>query len=55
VKDFAPIVLYGNVPNILMVNLTIPVKTLAEVANYVKANREKLNYGSTGNGSSMPK
>ena len=53
VKDFSPIVLYGNVPNILVVNLTIPVKTLAEFTQYVKANPDKLNYGSTGNGSSM--
>ena len=53
VKDFSPIVLYGNVPNILVVNLTIPVKTLAEFTQYAKANPDKLNYGSTGNGSSM--
>jgi tripartite-type tricarboxylate transporter receptor subunit TctC len=53
VKDFSPIVLYGNVPNILVVNLAVPVKTLAEFTQYVKANPDKLNYGSTGNGSSM--
>ena len=53
VKDFAPIVLYGNVPNILVVNPVIPVKTLSEFTQYVKAHPDKLNYGSTGNGSSM--
>ena len=53
VKDFSPIVLYGNVPNILVVNPALPVKTLAEFTQYVKANPDKLNYGSTGNGSSM--
>ena len=53
VKDFSPIVLYGNVPNILVVNPAIPVKTLAEFTQYVKAHPDKLNYGSTGNGSSM--
>ena len=53
VKDFSPIVLYGNVPNILVVNPVIPVKTLAEFTQYVKAHPDKLNYGSTGNGSSM--
>jgi len=52
-KDFAHIVLYGNVPNILVVHPTIPVKTLAEFTEYARANPEKLNYGSTGNGSSM--
>jgi tripartite-type tricarboxylate transporter receptor subunit TctC len=53
VKDFEPIILYGNVPNILVVNPAVPVKTLKEFTDYVKANPNKLNFGSTGNGSSM--
>ena len=53
VKDFEHIILYGNVPNILVVNLSIPVKTLSEFTAYAKANPNKLNFGSTGNGSSM--
>jgi len=53
VKDFEPIILYGNVPNILVVNPVVPVKTLKEFTDYVKANPNKLNFGSTGNGSSM--
>jgi len=53
VKDFEPVILYGNVPNILVVNPVVPVKTLKEFTDYVKANPNKLNFGSTGNGSSM--
>jgi len=53
VKDFEPVILYGNVPNILVVNPSVPVKTLKEFTDYVKANPNKLNFGSTGNGSSM--
>ena len=53
VRDFDPIALYGDVPNILVVNLSLPPKTLKEFTDYVRANPGKLNYGSTGNGSSM--
>jgi tripartite-type tricarboxylate transporter receptor subunit TctC len=53
VRDFEPVILYGNVPNILVVNPSVPVKTLKEFTDYVKANPNKLNFGSTGNGSSM--
>lgn len=53
VRDFEHIILYGNVPNILVVHPSIPVKTLKEFTEYAKNNPNKLNYGSTGNGSSM--
>lgn len=52
-KELAGIVLIGDVPNILVVHPDVPVKTLAEFTAYVKANPDKLNFGSTGNGSSM--
>ena len=52
-KDFAPIVLVADVPNILVVNNDLPAKNLAEFTSYAKANPGKLNFGSTGNGSSM--
>ena len=52
-KELAGIVLVGDVPNILVVHPDVPVKTLAEFTSYVKANAGKLNFGSTGNGSSM--
>ncbi|MBI3373952.1 MAG: tripartite tricarboxylate transporter substrate binding protein [Betaproteobacteria bacterium] len=52
-RDLMPIVLVGNVPNILVVNNDLPARTLAEFTSYAKANPGKLNFGSTGNGSSM--
>ena len=52
-KDFLPIGLVADVPNILVVNNDLPAKDLAEFARYAKANPGKLNYGSTGIGSSM--
>ena len=52
-KELAGIVLVGDVPNILVVHPDVPVKTLAEFTAYVRANPNKLNFGSTGNGSSM--
>ena len=52
-KDFVPIVLVADVPNVLVVNNDIPVKDLAEFERYAKANPGKLNFGSTGIGSSM--
>ena len=52
-KELVGIVLVGDVPNILVVHPDVPAKTLAEFTAYVKANPGKLNFGSTGNGSSM--
>ena len=53
VNDFEPIVLYGNVPNVLVVHPSLPPRTMKEFIEYAKANPNKLNFGSTGNGSSM--
>ena len=52
-KDFVPILLVADVPNILVVNNDVPAHDLAEFARYAKANPGKLNFGSTGIGSSM--
>jgi tripartite-type tricarboxylate transporter receptor subunit TctC len=52
-RDFIPIVLVADVPNILVVNNDLPAKDLAEFVGYAKANPGKLNFGSTGIGSSM--
>jgi tripartite-type tricarboxylate transporter receptor subunit TctC len=51
--ELTGIVMVGDVPNILVVHPDLPVKTLAEFIAYAKANPGKLNFGSTGNGSSM--
>jgi tripartite-type tricarboxylate transporter receptor subunit TctC len=52
-KSFDPIVLIADVPNILVVNNDLPAKDLASFVAHAKANPGKLNFGSTGNGSSM--
>ena len=52
-KDFTPIGLICDVPNILVVNNSQPVKSIQEFIAYAKANPGKLNFGSTGIGSSM--
>ncbi|MBL8377456.1 MAG: tripartite tricarboxylate transporter substrate binding protein [Burkholderiales bacterium] len=52
-KDLAPVALYASVPNILVVTNTLPAASLAEFTSHVRANPGKLNFGSSGNGSSM--
>ena len=52
-KDFTPIGLICDVPNILVVNNSQPVHTIQEFISYARANPGKLNFGSTGIGSSM--
>ena len=49
--DFAAITMVANTPNILVVHPSVPVKTMAELIAYAKANPGKLNYASPGNGS----
>jgi tripartite-type tricarboxylate transporter receptor subunit TctC len=51
-KDFAPITLAGVTPNLLVANTNAPVNSVAELIAYARANPGKLNYASTGNGSS---
>jgi tripartite-type tricarboxylate transporter receptor subunit TctC len=53
VKDFSPISLLAMQPNLLVVNPELPVKTLAELIAYAKANPGKLNFGSSGIGTSQ--
>lgn len=51
VKSFDPISLVARVPNILVVNNSLPVKSVAELIAYGKNNPGKLNHGSPGLGS----
>ena len=53
IKDFDPNGLVADVPNILVVNNDLPAKTVDEFIQYAKAHPGKVNFGSTGNGSSM--
>jgi tripartite-type tricarboxylate transporter receptor subunit TctC len=51
-KDLAPVIITSNQPSVLAVNADLPVKSVAELVVYAKANPGKLNYASVGNGSS---
>ena len=50
--DLVPIVKIADVPNVLVVHPSVPASTLDEFITYMKANPGKLNYGSTGIGTS---
>ena len=49
--DFAPVSRMAIVPNVLVVNPTLPVKNTADLIAYARANPGKLTYSSGGNGS----
>ena len=53
VKDFVPIVLVAGVPNVLVVHPTVPANTVQELIAYGKANPGKLNFASSGSGTSI--
>ena len=50
-KDFVPLALVANVPFVLVVNPSLPVRTTGDLVKYAKANRGKLSFGSSGPGS----
>ncbi len=52
VKDFAPITIVGNTPNVLAVNPGLPAKNLAELLALARAKPGSLNFGSTSQGGS---
>lgn len=52
-KSFAPIGLIADVPNILVLNKDLPAKDLKEFVAYSKSQPGKVNFASTGSGSSM--
>lgn len=51
VKSFTPVAWVARVPNVMAVHPSLPVKNVAELVSYLKANPGKVNYGSGGNGS----
>lgn len=52
VADFAPVIQFGTAPNVLVVNPDLPVKSVKELIAYIKARPGKVNYASSGNGTS---
>ena len=50
IKDFAPIVHVANVPNVLVVSPTLPVRDMKELIALAKSKPGQLNFASSGNG-----
>jgi tripartite-type tricarboxylate transporter receptor subunit TctC len=50
-RDFSPITLAGNAPNVLVTHPSLPVRTLKELIALAKARPGELNYGSGSTGS----
>jgi tripartite-type tricarboxylate transporter receptor subunit TctC len=49
-RDFAPVTVAGDAPNILLVNPSVPAKSVGELIDYIKANPGKISYASAGTG-----
>lgn len=53
VKDFTPVGHIASAPNLLVVTNSLPVKSVTELISYMKANPNKLSFGSPGIGTSV--
>jgi tripartite-type tricarboxylate transporter receptor subunit TctC len=53
IKDFTPITMFGTVPNVLVVNPTIPANTLEQFIAWAKADPSRANVSSAGLGTSQ--
>src|SRR5258705_2966265 len=51
VRDIAPVAIIVRFPNVMVVNPSVPAKTVPEFIAYAKANPDKINMASPGNGS----
>jgi tripartite-type tricarboxylate transporter receptor subunit TctC len=52
IADFSPIIQFGTAPNVLVVHPDLPIKSVNDLIEYIRANPGKVNYGSSGNGTS---
>jgi len=53
VEDFAPVIFFGYAPLLILANPALPVRNPKELIEYMKANQSKINWGSSGTGSSL--
>jgi tripartite-type tricarboxylate transporter receptor subunit TctC len=50
IRDIAPVAAIMRVPNVMVVNPSVPAKTIPEFIAYAKANAGKVNMATSGNG-----
>ena len=53
VKDFEPIGLIAKIPNILVVNNNVPIKSVADYIRFAKESKDGITFASSGSGSSI--
>ena len=53
VRDFAPVMLVGSGPNVLAIHPSLPAKSVRELIALAKAQPNKIDYASSGNGSAQ--
>jgi tripartite-type tricarboxylate transporter receptor subunit TctC len=52
-KDLVPVALLVSVPNVLVVNTSVPARNVQELVAQIKVNPDKYSYGSSGTGSTQ--
>jgi tripartite-type tricarboxylate transporter receptor subunit TctC len=52
-KDFAPITQAAELKNVVVVHPSVPAKTIPELVAYLKANPDKVSFGSAGTGTTQ--
>jgi tripartite-type tricarboxylate transporter receptor subunit TctC len=52
-RDTAPVGMFTEVPNLMVIANALPVKTVAEFIDYCKANPGKISFASAGNGTTV--
>ena len=53
VRDFTPVSILGKAPQSLLVNASVPAKTVAELIDYVKKNPGRVSFATSGAGTSQ--
>jgi tripartite-type tricarboxylate transporter receptor subunit TctC len=53
IRDIAPVASISREPNVMVINPSVPIKSVPEFIEYAKANPGKMNYASAGIGTSQ--